>query len=438
MKSLNSISIVSGGEYQGQGTNGQALGRIRYNTNLTYWEFSNNNGTNWLPFSAVSSVNGETGNVVLNSKNNICYVVDATGNDTSAQIGNILKPFKTIGAAINVARLNSGSTIEVLAGTYNIGDLDTPASDGLIGNLTGYGLMFLGASYDYYFHPNTTINYAGTYGLYISDTTTQGNIYGYADFSVSNNTFSGSISDSLQGSVNNYPINISINTSSKYLNFNTFVSTSDGNGIRIGEALNAIYGVNLNIETYLKCDGNGTPLLIDRGSISNIISNSKNGYIRAFGISNITVIIDGSYKTNIKDIKLISNGTFTGCSQNVGIQLNFRTDFMSSISQYAQNDIEFNNTIIQFIIDDIGYKLIEFVLINNSGSLTINNKLRFINCLLQNRKDISNVISGNSFYTDTNMNIIFIDTIANADIAGTGIVTNLLTSGVGFIYSPNI
>ena len=106
--------------------------------------------------------------------------VTQNGNDSTAVIGNLLRPFATLESASLAA--TTGSTIFVYPGLYTVEANYNLAKPGL----------------DYYFYPNTTVSKSTAGDMFdISGFTDTGfNVFGYADFIL------GSSAGSLMNSTN--------------------------------------------------------------------------------------------------------------------------------------------------------------------------------------------------------------------------------------------
>jgi hypothetical protein len=408
MKELNNIIFVSGAEIQSHGNTPAVNGRIRFNSTTEIWEFSEDNGTNWLPLK--TTVNGMTGDVTIGGFASLtCYVVGTGGDDNTAEIGNILRPFETIGAAIEVARLNYGSLIEVLPGTYNLDDTNCP-----------YGLMYPNSNYSYYFHPNSIINYSGTYGLYNGDSNTDGDIFGFAQFNV---LHSGTFTGSGYAFFAQHSVAFGIRT--RQFNFVKLAhgSTSTGNAnsktLGIGDCPSTSVIFNYS-ERILGRHGDVVTLEAGSRSIFNGI-----GFIQSTSLSHKTINITNATSAVFKNTEIQNYGNAFGGGRDANTCV--------SIGYGANvNDYSFINCPIYFISSSTGYKLIEITSTDSDGLTT------FENVKLRNR--IANVytIGGNSIYSDYSINVKFINVYSNADIGGTGTLTNLATGGVGFVYNTNI
>ncbi len=91
--------------------------------------------------------------------------VTQNGNDTTAVVGNMSKPFATLESASQAA--TTGSTIFVYPGMYTVE--------------ASYNLALAGV--DYYFYPNTTVSKSTAGDMFTMPAGTQGcNVYGQADF----------------------------------------------------------------------------------------------------------------------------------------------------------------------------------------------------------------------------------------------------------------
>lgn len=411
MKELNNIIFTTGGELQSYGSTPTVKGRIRFNSSTNIWEYSNDAGVTWMPFSSslVTSVNGQVGDVSIGGFAALtCYVVGAGGNDSSGEIGNILRPFATIGGAIEIARITPGSIIEVLPGTYNLNDANTP-----------FGLMYPNANYDYYFHPNSIVNYTGTYGFYISDANTRGNIYGYGAFIINSSGFSGSVD-----SVNGYAVNIGINGVRKQIQGISLLNNSNSSTSGLMRCGNCT-GTGFTSSIVAITARGGHTIFVDNGARFTLTANdiqntSPNPTTR-------TVVINNPITSEIKDVNnLLNYGHAFGGNMSVCVEV---------INVTSTSTIIFRNVKFYTVLDSNTTSTIKFT----TSALTITDIL-FERCFILNRNNNTNPITGNSISSDNDIGIKLLNNYSNAPISSTGgVITNIVSGGViGLLYNTNL
>jgi hypothetical protein len=372
--------------------------------------------TSWMNNRFVKTLNGTlpdvNGDVTIGGfAANTCYVVGFGGDDITAEIGNILRPFETIGAAIEVAKNISGSLIEVLPGTYSLDDTNCP-----------HGLMKPNSNYSYYFHPNSFVVYDGSYGLYISDTNSDGDIFGFGNFTINNSTFYGSVFDFNSGNISNYAMIIPVPfTRSRRFDFNKIVfesSSNTANGIFVGASGGT--GVSFNIGERLLARG-GVTVTLGLGSRSTF---NGPGSIQSTSITEKSLIINGVHSATFNNMTIFGYGAAFGRNSSIMTEISYDSSYT--------NDIKFNQVEAMFIGSALNYKLI------NLTNAVYNDNTLFFRCLLKNRINTTQTLNGNSICCDTNTNIKIIDSYANENLGGTGTITNTITSGNGFMYEPNL
>lgn len=440
MKKLNNIVFVSGAEVQSHGSTPTIKGRIRFNSTTDIWEYSENNGDDWYPFSqmpqggtagqvlrknsssdfdaswvdSVGSVNGMTGNITIGGFSALtCYVVGAGGNDNTAQIGNILRPFETIGAAINVARLYTGALIEVLPGAYTLNDTNCP-----------FGLMYPSSSYSYYFHPNAIITYNGTYGLYAGNSTTDGDIYGYGQFIV---TYDGAFT------ANGYAFYAqhtqSFTVRSRQFNFvklvhgttSTSITTSKLLGIGSCPSTSVVF----NFTERILCRHGDTATVETGGRV--IFNGYSTGSLQSTSRLNRTLVINDANQVLVRNCDIFGYG-----NASVGDGARNAPMVVDMVYGSNLNSYIFSNLIIYFYSSTTGYKMVNISNADTAG-LTL-----FDNVKMRGRLSAIHTIGGNSLYSDFNVSLQLISVYGGLDIGGTGTITNSLNGGIGFLYNPTI
>ena len=339
---------------------------------------------------------------------NTAYVNQIGGNDSNAVLGNILKPFKTIGAAITAMGLLQNSAIYVDAGSYTLTDADTP-----------YGLKAPGSYYDMFLNPGVTISYYGTYGVWISDGNTYGNLWGDGYIYSYSSSFTGAVD-----TVNNYNVNIGCSTVAKYVQANTITnhSTSNTSGnIRVGTSTGT--GVVFYISGRIQSDG-GIPFFADSGSRSQLF---ECNYIVSGSMSNGLMTINNPAQfTCYGLINSAAYGQYVGMNQIQGITIFDNTG--NSLIQFINCNITAVET------NNIGYALI-FIYGPGSGQMP---NLLFQNCVLRNRQSTAYTKAGYSFQSAANLAFKIQDTYADSDINGVTTITNVLYKGNGFMYDTNL
>ena len=190
-------------------------------------------GINWSGDTTHTTSRDDLYNVIQTiglASGNIAYVDSTGGNDLSAQMGNLIRPYQTIGNAIRAVSGLTNSTLIVRSGIYNMYDIDSP-----------FGLKVPTSVYNIIIQAGATINYYGTYGLFILDDSlgTSGNLLSSGTIKCYGNTFSGTIDG-----VNNYCVNVNTNVTSRKLEFDWITiesTTSTANLLRIGSCTSTGY-----------------------------------------------------------------------------------------------------------------------------------------------------------------------------------------------------
>lgn len=338
---------------------------------------------------------------------NIAYVDSTGGNDSSAQVGNLIKPYQTIGNAIISVSGLTNSTLIIRSGTYNMYDTDSP-----------FGLKVPTSVYDIIVEAGATINYYGTYGLFILNDSlgTSGNLLSKGTIKCYGATFSGTIDG-----VNNYCINVNNSVTSRKLEFDwisTESITSTANLLRVGSCIST--GYNLVVNNRILSRG-GTTLFFDTNSRTSI--------------NNITVLISTSTNNSIpikinEPISLIFNNLIN--SQFYGNAFGSNQTSGVTITNETNGDIRFQNCLFNAVSSPSNYKMINLNNITSNYSNVI-----FKDCLIKNRLNSTFISSGTSFYCNNDISFKIINSYSDQDING-AILTNLITVGNGLFYQPNL
>ncbi len=338
---------------------------------------------------------------------NIAYQNPIGGNDSTAVIGNRLRPFLTIGAAITALGILQNSALYLSSG-YNYLD-DTNAV---------YGLKSPGSYYDIIAEPGCKVDYYGSYGLYISNASTFGGVYGYLDMNAYSSTYTGSVDG-----VNNYAYNIGVATTPKKFECinatNQNTNTSSGN-FRLGTCTGTALTIN-NMGRIASrggitffCDA-GSRLAVDKINLLQNVS-VLSGMLKIYNPTDLQL-------RNISNTQAYAN--FNGCSQPYLMQI---TDNVGT------GNIKFDNcNFTPQDVTDATFKVIE--IISSQASLP---NLEFKRCDVQGRFSTLYSKAGYSFYTASNISFKGRDTYYETPIGGAGTITNLISSGNGLMYEPNL
>ena len=348
----------------------------------------------------VSSVNVMNGDVVIGNVGGLtCYVNALGGNDATAKAGNYLQPFQTLHGAVYAVK--PGGAIEVFAGNYSEDDNTLPL--GLLIN-----------SYDFYFHPNAIVHYYGNYGLYISTSWRDGNIYGYGKFYTYAPTFT-----NFSGAA----IWVEIYNTQKLFEFVFIISAYDSSEtnsilLHIGTCANAATIWTFSNRLLAK---RGTVVLINGGARCTFATTT--GFIQATGNKPAVVM---NNPTEVSFINTHINGYGSSFGRN-------QTILVSIYAYWSTLKILFRNCPIYFISDQSSYHLIEF-----QGTVIPSAGVTFKDCQLVNSSQSSTAPLGKSIYTDYAINIRILDTYASAVTGGSGAINNLITEGNKFMIDPNL
>jgi hypothetical protein len=369
-------------------------------------------GISWYGDSTTGATRGALYNEINSiglASGNVAYVDSAGGSDSTAQVGNLIRPYQTIGNAIRAISGLTNATLYIRAGNYTMGDTDSP-----------YGLKVPGSSYYIYIDYGANITYNGTYGLFISDNTTSGDILSNGTINCTSATFSGSIN-----SVNNYAVNVATPYTTVNLTFYFIETTSNAitaNCIRIGDCSTNNNSTTLTINNNCLTRG-GSNLFFDAQSRCNVqkinfIQNTSPNAIIPIIISNPTQLI----------ISNIIGTQFYGSyfsTQTYGIEIT--NENQNQISLIDLNLTTVDNT-------SSSYSMFYF---NNTVSDYTNTLLQ--NVVIHNRQSTIYNKNGTSLYANNNISLKIINTYADTDVnTATGSITNVISNGVGFIYDPNL
>lgn len=345
-------------------------------------------------------MNGMIGDVVIGNVGGLtCYVNALGGNDATAEAGNPLRPFQTLHGAVYAVQ--PGGLIEVFAGTYYEDDNTLPL--GLLIN-----------SYDFYFHPNAIVHYYGNYGLYISTSWRDGNIYGYGKFYTYAPTFT-----NFSGAA----IWVEIYSTQKLFEFVFIVSAYDSSDtdsilLHIGTCANT--GTIWTFSNRM-LSRRGVTILINSGARCTFAAST--GFIQNTGNKPAVVM---NNPTEVSFINTPINGYGSSFGRN-------QPKLVTIYTWFNTVKVLFRNCPVYFITDQSSYRLIEF-----QGNVAATAGVTFQNCQLVNSSESSTSPTGKSIYSDYTLNIRLIDTYSSADKGGFGVFNNLITQGNKFMIDPNL
>ena len=339
---------------------------------------------------------------------NTAYV-RASGNDATALVGNILKPYATIGAAITAIGTLTSSAIAIDAGAYNVSDADAP-----------FGLKAPNSRYSLVCEVGVTINYTGTYGMWCQSSSESGGIYGYGNFVISSSTASKVIDGK-----NNYAFNVASVSGVTTYEFETIrseASTGSMNLMRVGNWGNvAVAQINVRNRAYCRT---GAVITADTASSSKWTGAGTYDAVNDLGAaSNYTLQITNPQRLDMYNMSMSARGSAFG---NANLKL-------ADINNTANSLIKFINVEFVCISSPVGYELIKF-----SGVAATMDNLLFKNCSLRSRQSTSFSTNGNSITVPSNTSLKIIDTYAERNTGGAGSITNLISTGNGLMVEPNI
>jgi len=338
--------------------------------------------------------------------------VRLSGNDSTGIVGNILFPFQTIGAAITaLGTLPNSALVIDDPGTYILNDTNAP-----------FGLKAPGSKYDIYAAAGVTIQYYGTYGMYCADGNegTAGNIFGFGDF-----INYATVATKLVGGVNGYAFNVA-NLGNQYTyEFNRILSeptiTTMAGLSRIGQSIGFLVFFKIIARSYSRT---GFTLLLDTSC--NVSVNS----IFAYGVGIDQV---GSGEAAIKIVNptnvMLNNLSVAGRGQAFGA-----TNTKCMVIDNAVNGrIVLNNLFLFCTSSPAGYRMIDL-----PNAPAIMDNLIISKCLIKSRDRSSFTSNGFSFFSNNNTSFKIIDTYAEKNTGGAGIITNLIGAGSGFQVDANL
>jgi hypothetical protein len=169
------------------------------------------------------------------------------GDNTTAQIGNILRPFGDIGTAIyganglvqaELANPSVQYALSIAQGSYAINDANCPQ-----------GIKPSGSRFNVFADVGAMITYSGTYGLWVNaNTSTTGNIYGFLEVDCSVSIFTGT-----SDGVNGYLFNFGNINSRRIYQLQRVTVNGAGNAIRLGSSNG--FGSEFNIQRLITSSG---------------------------------------------------------------------------------------------------------------------------------------------------------------------------------------
>ena len=344
---------------------------------------------------------------------NIAYQNIVGGDDRTAVVGNLLRPFKTIGAAISALGYLTNALLSCAAGVNNIYDADCPQ-----------GIKPQGSTFDIYLETGCTINYYGTYGVFISDIYTGGSIFGNGIIVNYSATATGSV-DGISG----YTVNIAGANSpynNKKLQFERLLNYSQINFIRIGDCVTYNSGVtfisngfgliqNANAAAY-NC------ITLDTNSKTSLLGFKNGGYIgNVLAGSGLVLKINNAANVTVDECTFYSHGNQFGATMPVALEIKAE----SSI------DIKFINSEIRFAGSATGYSVVNFKNINLDYSTVL-----FDRCKLRSRASNMYPANGYVISCDNDISLKLMDTYGHQDINPAKSVINVISTVSGYSKEP--
>lgn len=350
---------------------------------------------------------------------NIAYVDSVGGNDSTGTLGNMLRPYQTIGAAITAIGYLANSAIILRSGNFTIADWNCP-----------YGLKAPNTYYDVVCERGVTIHSYCSYGVWIFDAQTDsgnGNLFGYPTIK----NWSSVITGTVEG-VNGYAINIlpKAGFTTFQIDFLTNEDTGALSCFRVGNGntfigtvqlflQSRIYSRSLSAVPVLKAAPQSRLRIYGNGD-TNIDSVAQAGMINA-------------YSLDVEDVtSLYTYGIRFGVR---GQAFGASSDYCAIIQTGAQvNDIQFVRSYFEFIEAKPTGVIVDF-----KNSLAANTQnIQFRDCIIKSRQSNAYVANGYSLSANNNVSIKLIDTYTDRPVTGSGIITNLIVSGSGFMVDPNL
>jgi hypothetical protein len=352
---------------------------------------------------------------------NIAYVDPVGGNNATAMLGNILKPYQSIGAAITALGTLTNSAMVLRAGSYTISDFDCP-----------YGLKAPGSFYKIVCDPYAvTINSYCSYGTWIfngsSDTGGNGGVYGYPTIK----NYSSVITGTVEG-VSGYVFNVL--PKAGFTTFQIDLLTNEDTGnlscFRIGNGNTFIGTVQLFLQSRIYSRSlSAVPVL--KAAPQSRLRIYGNGDTTIDNVAQAGMV--NAYSIDVEDVTSLYT---YGIRYSVrGQAFGANTDFCAKIQTGIQiNDIQFVRSYFEFIEAKPTGKVIDF-----QNSLLANSQnVQFRDCIIKSRQSNAYVADGFSLSANNNISIKIIDTYADRAVTGAGTITNLISTGGGFMIDPNL
>lgn len=372
---------------------------------------------------AADAANGRSARVIYNQfqligyvQGNIAYQNIVGGNDSTAVLGNQLRPFKTIGAAITAIGFLENSLISCSAGVNNIYDLDCPQ-----------GLKVQGSKYDIYIEKGCTINYYGTYGVNISDRNTGGNILGGGKIL----NYS-SIATGVVEGISGYTFNVEGADppyGNKVYQFERLVNYANINLARVGDCVHVNSNVTFSAigPSYILGvnSADKTVITLDPLSITAFNGFTNGGYIgNALAGTGLVLKMNNPESVDIDRCVIYSHGNQFGAAMPGVIEIKAETTALN---------IKIANSEVRFAGSES-----DFCLINFSNTISDYTTVVLHTCRLKSRNGNAYPLGGYSLKSNNDVSIKVIDTYANMDIKLGTNITNAVSSGNGFMVEPNL
>lgn len=350
---------------------------------------------------------------------NIAYVDSVGGNDSTGMLGNMLRPYRTIAAAISAIGYLTDSAIVLRAGRHVIGSWDCT-----------FGLKVPNTFYDVVCDRGVTIESYCSYGIWIYDGSVdsgRGNLYGFPIIKNYNGWCTGSV-----GGVNNCLFNILPKLGLTYFEINQLTNeTTSPVACFRSENGNLYVGtvhITLNSRMYSRCT-TAAPIFIAAQQSRTYLFGANNAVIDSVAE---TGMVD-AYSLDISNVSqlFISSVRFSTRGQFNGANTDYCVKIQTGI---ATNDIRFDNCLFEFAWAKPTGKVIDFQLSNAPQT----NNVQFTRCKIKSRNSNSYPLNGYSISAQNNISIKIIDTYADSPVTGAGVITNLISSGGGFMVDPNV
>ena len=287
-----------------------------------------------------------------------------------------------------------------------------------------YGLKAPGSKYDIYLAVGSRIEYYGTYGLFCMDGNdgTAGQIFGYGDL-LNYSSSATKVVDGKSGYTFNVA-NVTVPVNFEYNRLLNEILSGSLGLVRIGNCPSSV-AMNNKTRAYSRT---GIVVYADTGSRFSMGGtgsyDSVGDFIAPTGVYTLRV-------ENPSRFTLQPNTVLTARGDSFG---NANTRCIV-INNTANALIQFFNLDATCLQAPAGYKLIEFEAVPVGG---IMNNLSFVRNVLRNRQNNTFSSSGFSFFSNVDCSFKVIDSYAEKNTGGTGIMNNLISTGNGLMIEPNI